>query len=340
MNSLIKKILVAATCCGFSLGQVSARTGGVDTPFGKNQLGLQGPCPTSDIWQFLNILKLAGSVTTFATTPALAFARWSGGVATFTTVNNHSFYAGSSQSGRIVQIQNVSEFPGYNGNFSGATACTISGAKAFTCPITSNPGGSSSLSGNASFTLAISYPPNTPNSADGQSNNVYQYFDANGDTGANSQILRGSSDPPAAAQPVTVSWVANRNASGGTAAVGLQQSAGGIWLSYFSSNSVFINSGNTVGPVTASDAAWHSIQGVFTTSPNSVISADSTETTGNAGTFGILNSPFYFGSGSAGTDPYDGELPELGIDTTPHGGTTRTNMCHNQFQYWATAVSC
>jgi hypothetical protein len=184
---MLRKLLVALLCC--DLSAMPALAGGLHgsfgPPTGKNQLGISPPFAFNNIYPFLNILKGPGEATTFATTPALASATWSGGVATFTTADNHSFYAGSAQSGWSVQIQNVSDFPGYNGNFSGATACTITGINTFTCPITSNPGGSSSSSGNAAFTLATSYPVNTPNSAYGQGNSINQYFDANGDLQAN-----------------------------------------------------------------------------------------------------------------------------------------------------------
>jgi hypothetical protein len=176
---LLSVVVIGCSLAGSALA--GGLHGSYGTPTGKNQLGISPPFAFNNIWPFLNILKGPGTVTTFATAPALASATWSGGVATFTTINNHSFYAGSARSGWSVQIQNVSDFPGYNGNFSGATACTITGTNAFACPITSNPGGSSSSSGNAVFTLATSYPVNKPNSAYGQGNDVNQYFDANGD---------------------------------------------------------------------------------------------------------------------------------------------------------------
>jgi hypothetical protein len=114
-----------------------------------------------------------------------------------------------------------------------------------------------------------------------------------------------------------------------------------MWLSYFSTNQVFINGGTTLGPVAASDAAWHSIQGVFTTAPNSVISVDNVETTGDAGAGGIVSGDFFnMGGQSPGTFLMDGKIVEMGVDATLHSGTLRTNMCHNQFAYWGTAASC
>jgi hypothetical protein len=60
-------------------------------------------------------------------------------------------------------------------------ACTITGTNTFTCPMATSPGGSVSNRGVANFILDSSAPPNTPNSSWGQGNNIYQYFDADGD---------------------------------------------------------------------------------------------------------------------------------------------------------------
>jgi hypothetical protein len=155
---------------------------------------------------------------------------------------------------------------------------------------------------------------------------------------ANSQFLHTPAVAPAQAQPLTLSWVANHN-GGAAGNVGLQ--SGGLYLNYGSSSQVQLNAGVTLGPVTASDGAWHSIQGVATTTPNSVISVDNVETTGNAGTQAISASDFLnLGAFTSGSNFIDGKIVELGFDITVHNGTLRTSMCHNQFAYWGTSTSC
>jgi hypothetical protein len=156
---------------------------------------------------------------------------------------------------------------------------------------------------------------------------------------ANSQFLHTASTAPVQAQPLTLSWVANH--TGGTSgSIGLQ-SGSGLFLNYGGSNQVQLNAGVTLGPVTASDGAWHSIQGVATTTPNSVISVDNVETTGNAGTNGINSADFLnLGAFTGGSSFFGGTITEFGIDFAVHSGTLRTSMCHNQFTYWGTSTSC
>lgn len=203
----------------------NAGTGGSSPPTGKNQLGLNGTFTSTNIWPFLNILKLAGSATQLTLTPSIASATWTGGVATFTTVNPHGLYNGvSSQSGWAITIQGATP-TGYNGNFS----CTITGASTFTCPIAVNPVGSSTT-GQAVLQLFSTNPPNTPNSAYGQGNNLNQYFDANGDVQPNIAdlfaiqriIYTAPSGPyPAGysrgnpAQNLTLDWTGDPGISGG-----------------------------------------------------------------------------------------------------------------------------
>lgn len=150
-------------------------------PRGKNQVGLNGMAPFTNIWPFLNITKIAGGAVTMGITPAFSSVTWNSGtgLATFTTVNNQGFYTGTPQSGWTVAIQNVSP-AGYNGSFNNAT---ITGANTLTIPM-ANPGSPTGTNGGgwqAVFTLSTNTPPNTPGSALGQGNNINQYFDVNGD---------------------------------------------------------------------------------------------------------------------------------------------------------------
>jgi hypothetical protein len=155
---------------------------------------------------------------------------------------------------------------------------------------------------------------------------------------ANSDILHTSSTATAQAQPLTLSWVANHT-GGASGAVGLQ-GGGGLFLNYGASNAVELNAGSSVGPVTASDGAWHSSQGVASNA-SSVISVDNVETAGTAGTNGIDGADFLnLGAFTGGSAFFGGTIVEFGIDFTVHNGTVRTGMCHNQFTYWGTSTSC
>jgi hypothetical protein len=159
---------------------------------------------------------------------------------------------------------------------------------------------------------------------------------------ASTQYLLSTAFGVATAQPTSSTWISNYNTGrGGAASVGSQHSSGTMWFSQFNTSTFFINAGATLGPVTSTDGAWHSYQGLFTTSPNSVISVDNTETTGNAGTGGIANDQFAIGvDGSSLGSFFDGMIVEMGFDTTLHNSTSRTAMCHNQFWYWGTSTSC
>jgi hypothetical protein len=158
------------------------------------------------------------------------------------------------------------------------------------------------------------------------------------------QFLAATAFSPAGGtQPVSSTWISNftNPGGGGTFSVGSQSSSNTMWFSNHNTNGFFINAGATLGDVTSTDGAWHSYQGLFTTSPNSVISVDNTETTGNAGTGAIANDLFAIGAASSSPSfPFNGKIVEMGFDTTLHNGTSRTAMCHNQFTYWGTSTSC
>lgn len=94
--------------------------------------------------------------------------------------------------------------------------------------------------------------------------------------------------------------------------------------------------GSSSAGVTASDNAWHSLQGTFN-GTSSQLSIDGTATTVNPSTGGSQTPSVLFNKAN-NQSLY---MPEAGIwNSLAFSGTQLTNMCHNEFTYYATATSC
>jgi hypothetical protein len=90
---------------------------------------------------------------------------------------------------------------------------------------------------------------------------------------------------------------------------------------------------------TASDNALHAANAVFNSS-SSVLNIDGTETTGNPGTISIASTDTVHFLSDGFDDTLFGLGNEGGILPSGMSSTVRTNLCHNQFEYWGTATSC
>ena len=103
-----------------------------------------------------------------------------------------------------------------------------------------------------------------------------------------------------------------------------------------SPNSVIIYAGATV-TATAADSAWHSVGGVFPSGGTGTLDVDGTITTGSIGTTapsGVL------AIGKVSGTTLDGYIAEVGTWSSAVSNTNLGLLCHNQFTYWGTSVSC
>jgi hypothetical protein len=105
------------------------------------------------------------------------------------------------------------------------------------------------------------------------------------------------------------------------------------WTS--TANQLRFYAGSTLN-ATANDLALHAFNGE-NTSGTGIINIDGTETSGSIGSGQVLGSNAIEWFGGNPITSYSGEA---GIWTAAFSGTQRTNECHNQYLYWATATSC
>lgn len=95
------------------------------------------------------------------------------------------------------------------------------------------------------------------------------------------------------------------------------------------------NSGGSAG-VTAADAVWNAIQGL----QNGASSTIKVNNVAPAAAVPGASTSFGTGGASFGANTYAGKMTEVGIWPIGFSTTQQTNMCHNQFTYWATSASC
>lgn len=99
-----------------------------------------------------------------------------------------------------------------------------------------------------------------------------------------------------------------------------------------------VSTGGTV-KATASDSAWHSLAGIANGS-SSAMAVDGAATTGT-----ITGGGFVGGSAAVGSTPVNGQgltgdIAEYGIWGVAFSSAQRTSVCHSQYVYWGTSVSC
>jgi hypothetical protein len=142
------------------------------------------------------------------------------------------------------------------------------------------------------------------------------------------------------AAPTSISYVGKRTGSFTT--------QGNIIIDNSLTNSIQYNNsanqiqlymgGNTINP-TVSDSAFHAVQAIVPASGNATVNVDNTSTTGTTGgggweMGGIVGS-------RNGTNPLTAEITELGVAlSTTFTSGNMTSLCHNQYEYWGTSVSC
>ena len=127
---------------------------------------------------------------------------------------------------------------------------------------------------------------------------------------------------------VTPGWIFARNAAWAFGGAG-----GGA-------NTVSMYAGITTQNVFgASTTALNAYVGVGNGASTVLGFNNTTGSPGNPGT-AALSSAFGFGADNSPSTPWNGYLNEAGIWPSGFTSTQITNMCHNQFAYWTTAVSC
>ena len=142
------------------------------------------------------------------------------------------------------------------------------------------------------------------------------------------------------AQPLTYSVVSERTgALTSVNALYEQDFTPFTQISYEASANTIRIYGGTVLTATASDNAWHAIQGVLN-GASSVINVDNTQTTGNAGAGGMASGHVNYLGAAGGTQILNGKLTELGIHPSAISTANQTALCHNQRLYWSTPGSC
>jgi hypothetical protein len=152
-------------------------------------------------------------------------------------------------------------------------------------------------------------------------------------TGVNGYYLYNVSTT-SVAQPFTISAVTKRTGNFTSNGTIFEQAASdnGLWF-YGSANTMNLYAG-TSGTFTAADSAWHAVQGIFSGAA-STANVDGSAVTVNAGTGAFGNSWDI----SAGVQVY-GNIGEVGIWPSGFSSAQQTNVCHNEYAYWATSASC
>jgi len=152
-------------------------------------------------------------------------------------------------------------------------------------------------------------------------------------------LLTSSISNPAVSQPITVSSVAIRTTV--TAESPITGTSGQLSWRFRAANNMTIYAGAFLGSTTATDNQWHAFQGVI----NNASSDDNIDGVSNTGTAGTNTISF---SATVGLSIFQdifgvfltGQIEEVGYWNSAFTPTNSTAMCHNQFTYFGTSVSC
>jgi hypothetical protein len=177
---LAKGFLIAAIICLVG-PSFAAMQGNPGEPTGKNQLGLNGIAPYTNIWPFLNLTEISGGLFVMGITPVISNATWAstnGGTATFTTTNAEGFYAGTPQPGWLVQTQNIVP-SGYNVNATVSKGVNGVSSNSTRITLTVNSGAAITLGSN----LVADPGSTTPGNAQGVPNGTRIISQTSGTTG-------------------------------------------------------------------------------------------------------------------------------------------------------------
>lgn len=155
------------------------------------------------------------------------------------------------------------------------------------------------------------------------------------------QVLSGATIS-ATPQPITISAVTERTAVNSTATILSTLAtveAGAYYIA--APNEIGGFAGSTAIATGVADNALHSVQFVFNDAGGggSVVYADGISTAVSYGTNGTSTTARVGGDGSGGNF-LTGYMMETGLWAAAFSGANNPAMCHNQFTYWGTSVSC
>jgi len=99
------------------------------------------------------------------------------------------------------------------------------------------------------------------------------------------------------------------------------------------------NGGAGITTAAATDNAWHAVSAVYNGASMKLV-PDNNTTSNASGGSSAFTTPLNIGVYSGSTNPFTGELGEIGVWPSGFSAGNITSICHNQFTYWATSVSC
>jgi hypothetical protein len=143
----------------------------------------------------------------------------------------------------------------------------------------------------------------------------------------------------AIAQPVTIGFAAKRTTVSGALETVVGLFTDGLQVGFdFSANNVFIYAGSAQPTAAATDNAFHNVFAVAN-SAASVLNVDGASTTVSPGVLSPGGATV-IGDTNSGGHPLTADVLEIVAYPSALSGGAMTNLCHNQFTYWATSTSC
>lgn len=160
---------------------------------------------------------------------------------------------------------------------------------------------------------------------------------------ASDQFVSGASFTQA--QPTTNNAVAIRtgNTSAFNAIIGRMTAVGNSPTTFFgnTSNQIAGFAGTVCNATPASENNWHSLTNVLNGASSVININNATISTVNCNTAGwSANTPTVGSAAASPNQSLEGKIVEAGIWPVAFNSTQQTNMCHNQYTYWGTSVSC
>ncbi len=160
---------------------------------------------------------------------------------------------------------------------------------------------------------------------------------------ASSQVYTAATNHVAVNQPFTVVGVASRTGSFTSfQVICCDATANVLYTSTTGQGSATV--AGTAPTATASNSVLHSLIGV---APNTTgaglgsFAVDGVVTTFTAAnTTAWAAAALFLGAQATATNQLTGQILEAGVWPSAFSSTDITNMCHNQFVYWGTGVSC
>lgn len=146
----------------------------------------------------------------------------------------------------------------------------------------------------------------------------------------------------ALSQPITISTVAVRTSTTVENDVYSSGGGGGSVSAFFSGANLWGGYAGSTPTKAATDGNWHSLLNVYN-GASGVINVNGSSSTANWGANTIPNATASigsFGPGAGSGRNLNGKITEVGLWPSGFSAGDQTSMCHNQYTYWGTSVSC